>query len=734
MKKPADLSGHFVDPDDRVNNVSSNRHFQDVLHAGLSRRSILRGAIGTAATALFGSMAVSACGGSDDPAPAPGANETLLGFTAIAKAIADQSTVPTGYTAKVIFACGDPLAAGVPAFRNDGTDTGYDRRSGDCHDGIQYYGLAADGSRDDDSSERALLAMNHEYVTPQVLHVAGPSPLPRPAGEVDIEVDCHGVSVVEVAKTAGTFAYVQDSPFNRRLTGLTNIVLSGPASGHPLLVTKYSPAGTRTRGSLNNCGNGKTPWGTLLTTEENWSGYFFRAAGDQNLRTASVNASFARYGRAVTDEAAAASRYGWETAGLDDKYARWDTSVTGVSADGSDDYRHEHFCQGYMVEMDPYDPASTIKKRTGMGRFAHENGAFGLPVEGEPVAVYMGCDSQNEYVYKWVSTAPWVASDATAPDRMATGDKYLDAGRLYAARYDADGTGTWLELSLDNPDIAGYADYTFESQAEVFINARIAADAAGATKMDRPEWVDVHPTTGEIYITMTNNSNRRLEPTGTQTTVDPANPRAYVDVTDGTRVQNGNVHGHIVRMSEDSATATSFQWDVFLFGAESSSEPTLINLSGLNDDQDFSSPDGLAFTRSTGICWIQTDDFAYRDLTNNGMLAALPGTVGDGGPVTLDYGSTTVTTPVGKKPEADTLKRFYLGPNECEVTGCCETPDGTVMFINIQHPGDSIDVTTLDDPDTYPSQWPSNEGYGAGQRPRSATVMITKNDGGRIGT
>lgn len=734
----------FVDPDDLPNNTSANAHFGEVLDRGLNRRGLLKGGLGGAMATLFAPVAavsLAGCGGGDDdvvvspPAPPVAPAETLLGFTAVARTLADTNTVPAGYTARVILACGDPMAAGVLAYKNDGTDTNYAQRVGDCHDGIQYFGLNAAGQRDDNSSSRALLAMNHEYITPVVLHANGPSARPRPASEAQIEIDCHGVSINEVAKdSAGNFQAVQNSPFNRRITGATEIQLSGPARGNPLFVTKFSPDGTRTRGTLNNCGNGKTPWGTLLTTEENWSGYFARNAGDQALRSAKLNASFARYGRSVTATAAAASRYGWETAGTDDAFARFNTSVLGTSTDGSDDYRHEWFCQGYMVEIDPYNATSVVKKRTGMGRLAHENGAFGLPQAGKPLAVYMGCDSQNEYVYKWVSTATWNPADANASDRMAIGDKYLDAGKLYVAKFNDNGSGEWIELTITNPAIAAAA-FGFSSQAEMYIHTRIAADAVGATKMDRPEWVDVHPTTGEIYITMTNNSSRRAAPTGTQTRVDAANPRAYVDVRDGISTQSGNVNGHIVRFKEASPEATAFTWDVYLFGAEASADPNYINLSGLTNDNDFSSPDGLAFTRSTGLCWIQTDDGAYTDVTNCMLLASVPGTVGDGEAKTLSYaGGVNVTTRMGRKPTATTLKRFYVGPFDCEVTGLCETPDGRTIFINVQHPGDGTAAADLGDPSKYTSRWPSNVGYGAGQRPRSATVVITKNNGQRVGT
>jgi hypothetical protein len=233
---------------------------------------------------------------------------------------------------------------------------------------------------------------------------------------------------------------------------------------------------------------------------------------------------------------------------------------------------------------------------------------------------------------------------------------------------------------------------------------------------------------------MTNNSSRSASATSTSR-VDAANPRAYSDIRGGTTVQNGNVNGHIVRFKDASPEGTNFNWDVYLFGAEAGSNPALINLSGLTDDQDFSSPDGLAFTQSNGLCWIQTDDGAYRDVTNCMLLASIPGTVGDGATATLNYsGGVSVTTRMGAKPTASTLKRFYVGPAQCEVTGLCETPDGKTMFINVQHPGENTPASVIADPTQYGSQWPSIVGYGAGKRPRSATVVITKNNGGQVGT
>jgi secreted PhoX family phosphatase len=245
--------------------------------------------------------------------------------------------------------------------------------------------------------------------------------------------------------------------------------------------------------------------------------------------------------------------------------------------------------------MDPYDKARPVKKRTALGRMAHESAACSVPVAGQPLAFYMGDDARNEYVYKFVSTALWSAADATPADRVAAGDKYLDSGKLYVARFNADGTGQWLELSMANPLVANYAGYRFRNQADICVNTRLAADAVGATRMDRPEWSSVNPANGEIYLTLTNNSNRRVEPTGSSQLVpDAANPRAYTDMK-GTSAQQGNPNGHLVRMREGTggSGATTFNWDIYLFAAEAGADKGMVNISALTNDQDMSSPDGL---------------------------------------------------------------------------------------------------------------------------------------------
>lgn len=746
-----------VDFNDEDSNRSANPSFDSVLAARLSRRGMLRGGMGTVGTSVLSGLALAGCGGGSDdtpaaappaaapapaPAPAPVA-EKLLGFQAVSKSLADAVIVPAGYSVSVIYAMGDPLTATTPAYKNDGTDTNFETRAGDQHDGMEWFGLDASGKLSATATERGVLAVNHEATVDELrsaffVHAnGGTSALPRPAAEVDKEVAIHGISVVEVQKNAGKWATVPGSSFNYRLTALSEVEIAGPARGNPLLITKFSPTGTRTRGTLNNCGTGKTPWGTFLTGEENWFGYFTRGAADDAARADKSAVALRRYGSLQ----GGASRHGWESAGIDDKYARWNNSKLGTSANGVDDYRNELNGMGYIVEADPLDKTKAARKRTALGRFAHESASFGKPVVGQPLVVYMGDDARNEYMYKFVSTALWSASDANPTDRITTGDKYLNDGKLYAAKFSADGSGAWLELSITNPLIAGYAAYAFADQADVVVHARLAADAVGATKMDRPEWGAVNPANGEIYQTLTNNSNRRLEPSGSsQVALDAANPRGYID-NKGTAVQAGNPNGHLLRMKEGAAggAATAFRWDIYLFGAEAGADKSMVNISNLTADQDFSSPDGLVFSPVTGICWIQTDDGAYTDVSNCMMLAGLPGQVGDGGAKTLSYTKADgtkaeVTTQVGKAATPDTLKRFLVGPSACEITGLAETPDGKAIFVNIQHPGETTKQADIADPTKYTSRWPSNAGYGSGVRPRSATIVITKNDGGRIGS
>lgn len=721
----SDHSRSATELEDIGTNESRNPTFEGILQARVGRRALMKGSLGLASSALLGS-ALSACSSSDDR------GDPELNFTPVAKSVADALSVPAGYTATVLFRLGDPIAPSVAEYLNNGTDpaASYAQRAGDHHDGMQYFGMGSNGAYSANASDRGLLVQNHEAITPAFLHPNGQTivgGVRTVADEVFKEFYVHGVSVIEVNKAGSTVTVNRASSYNRRVHTLTPMTISGPAAG-AMMVTAYSTDGTRTRGTVNNCAHGYTPWGTYLTCEENWAGYFRRAAATDNPnRSAKEIASFNRYGVAGT------GRELWATptaADPDGQFARWNTEKRGTSADGADDYRNVSNTYGWNVEIDPFAPTSVPKKRTAMGRFAHEGAWVGPVVSGRPLVFYQGDDSRGEYVYKFVSAANWDPADATRG--LAAGDKYLDNGKLYAARFNADGSGTWLELAFGvNGITAAYAPYAFASQADVALNSRFAADAAGATKMDRPEWGAVNPANGEVYMTLTNNNSTLRSVALT----DPANPRSYNDPRTNGTAQRGNPNGHIIRWREanDDAAATTFRWDVFLFGARAGTDAASVNLSGLTAANDFSSPDGIWFSPATGVLWIQTDDGAFTDATNCMMLAAIPGRVGDGTTKTVNNtdGTNTkaVTTYVGATLGEDKLRRFLVGPSDCEITGIAETPDGRAIFVNVQHPGESTTASALGNPSGWLSHWPD----GGSSRPRSATVVITKNDGGTIG-
>lgn len=674
-------------------------------------------------------------------------NPPELGFSAVAKHRNDVVTVPDGYTMTVLYRTGDPILSGVAAYKNDGTDTNFAGRAGDHHDGMYYYGLNAAGTgRDDNNSQRGLLVMNHENISEQYLHANGPTNLtagPRPAAETIKEIEAHGVSVVEVQRASvnGAWTYIQGSSFNRRITPNTQVQFNGPVRGHALLRTKYSPDGTLGRGTINNCAMGFFLWGTFVTCEENWAGYFTRPSSDNALRSVRESISLRRSGVTQT-----LGNYAWTTTTpTEDIYQRWDARVKADQpANGSGDYRNEPYQLGWCVEIDPYDPNSRPRKRTALGRMGHEGAWHGRWTAGQKVSVYLGDDARNEYFYKFVSANAWDPADANRSDRLAVGDKYLDNGTLYVARFNADGTGAWLPLVFgqvpDRPAVGSDPAYAFESPADILINPRLAADAVGATRMDRPEWTATNNKTGEIYLTLTNNRTNERPLAAT----DAANPRHYADPkTSGSANALGNPNGHIIRLREanDNSESLAFTWDIYLFGSGSDLDAANINLSGLTAENDFSSPDGLWFARPQNaggqtnrqLLWIQTDDGAFTDVTNNQMLAAIPGNTRDGATKTItnrDAAGNTrqQSTIVGAQATSASLRRFTVGPIECEITGVDSTPDGRTLFYNIQHPGEASR-----DPANPSSKWPSSQGSGPGPRPRSATVVVTKNDGGVVG-
>lgn len=656
-------------------NQSNNPTFDSVLEKHISRRGLLRSGTAMAGLGMMSGFGLSGCGGDKKPA---GQNMSL-GFNSVPGSKTDSVVVASDYRAHVIAPWGTPLNDNAMPWKADGTNTAQDQLNsvGMHHDGMSYFPI-------DGSSNDGLLCINHEYVDQAVLHPIGTTVDPENnrrtlAEEVRKEIYAHGVSVVRIKRIDGSWQVIKNDPHNKRYTGATEMEIAGPLAGSPLLVTKFSPDGTTARGTLNNCGNGDTPWGTFLTCEENWPGYF--------TNREQLTADQARIG--VSNET---TRYGWdEVAGDDsemvDEFRRFDTTPSGESA--MMDYRNEANGHGYIVEIDPYNPGSMAVKRTALGRFRHEACVLGKLTAGEPVVFYSGHDARFEYMYKFVSTAPWDPADTDSTDRLATGAKYMDEGTLYVARFNEGGTGDWLPLTLDSATASGRLADTFASQAELILNTAGAADLVGATPMDRPEWAAVDPVTGTVYLTLTNNTRRTEE-------TNPANPRL------------NNKFGHIIRWDE-GANATDFTWDIFVFGAPADAEMD-VNRSGLTDLNQFASPDGLVFDKR-GILWVQTDNGAdeVTEDTNDQMLAVIPSALADGEVINPD--------------NQNKLKRFFVGPNGCEVTGLAYNPALTSFFANIQHP----------------ANWPYSDDAteatpeGIIIRPRSATVLIEQIDGHPVG-
>ncbi|WP_194791668.1 PhoX family protein [Pseudomonas sp. UFMG81] len=664
-------------------NRSGNLPMASVMDTYLSRRAVVRGGLGAAIAMIAGTGLVGCLDSASQPKPPAKPANPKLGFQSIKGSRTDGCVVATGYSAYVLAPWGTPLNNNAKPWQADGSNSASDQANamGMHHDGMHFFPLA--GSADD-----GLLAINFEYIDTAALHPHGPTTVDgrRPAEEVRKEINAHGAGVVRIRKVNGRWQVVDNDPLNRRFTTATTMDIAGPLRGSEHVRTRFSPSGVECRGTNNNCGNGYTPWGTYLTCEENWPGIF--------VNTASRPADQVRIGVSAT-----VGQYSWETAAgdaseFDDEFARFNITPTGDSA--SDDYRNEASTYGYIVEIDPYNSATRAVKRTALGRFRHEGCCPGLAVAGKPLVWYMGDDSNNEYLYKFVSDAHWDPADANRADRLATGAKYLDKGKLYVARFNADGSGAWLLLDTATATTAGGTlGALYGDLAGIILNTRGAADAVGATPMDRPEWTAVNPLNGDTYLTLTNNSARSPDK------VDAANPRGP------------NRHGHIIRW-HDSDDQQRFTWDIFVFGANADGGPD-INRSGLTEMNQFASPDGMSFD-SRGVLWFETDngEQSVTRYTNDQLLAVIPTDL-------VDASGTQV--PINASNQAD-LRRFFVGPNGCEVTGITFTPDNKTLFVNIQHP------------DNWPSTALATDATpnGSKVRPRSSTVVIQRNDGGEIGT
>lgn len=655
-------------------NESTNRSLNDII--ACNRRNLLKGGLGLAFGGFFAGT-LSSCGSSSSnsntssdtpvdpkptPTPAQGPDITFKAIALENDPEFDVIAVPEGYTASNFFSWGDAVVAGAAAWLADGSNTAADqaKQAGQNHDGMWFFPFEGE------ENSRGLLVMNHEYINVKHLHPNGPTEEKNAEGftvrpvkdEVDKELEAHGVSVIEVRKDGTDWNIVAGSQYNRRISATTEMQLTGAVAGTDYMRTAADANGTQVFGTLNNCAMGYTPWGTYLACEENWQGYFVnRDEKDYDARRAHN-----RYGVRTKD-----SRHDWESV-----YDRFNATPNADAA--YEGYVNEPNKFGWVVEIDPWTPDSTPKKRTSMGRLIRECSTMSLGADNR-MAFYFGDDTRGEYVYKFVP------SKAYNPDDRAANLDILDEGTMYVARFNEDGSGEWLPL------IFGQSGLTikngFASQADVLLNARSAADVLGATTMDRPEWVAVDPKNRDVYVTLTNNKYRGVRE---EQPLNKANPR------------ENNKHGQIVRWTEQSGdpTATSFKWEVFLLAGDKEGavdkEGNAIadNLIGNINGDVFSSPDGLWFDYE-GRLWIQTDG---------------GGTTEHG-----EHNQMLVADPVTRE-----VKRFLNGPAGCEVTGVTSTPDGKTMWVNIQHPGLSF---------------PASDGK---TRPRSTTVMITKDDGGVIGT
>lgn len=648
--------------DEMVSNESRNPTLQDVVSARLSRRGLI---VGAAAVAGVGSLlsAIPGQASADDAADRDGDDgggrrRPLLGFQSIPPSSADTVVVPPGYTARVLIAWGDPVSNG-PAFAPDASNSAADQAQqwGMHNDGVVYFPLH--GSRE------GLLVQNSEYTDDVLLFPDGTANWTPEKTEKS--QNAHGVNIIHVrrARRSGEWEVVRPSPYARRITGRTPIEVGGPlgANPDPRLMTSADPTGRLVLGTINNCAMGFTPWGTYLACEENFNGYFRRTGPVTDLeRRYGINASGAGY--------------------------LWHTTDTRFSVDVEPNEANRF---GYVVEIDPFHPDSTPVKRTALGRFKHE-GAWVQEARDGRVVVYSGDDEQFEYIYRYVSNLPWRKA-------LRRGVNPLDDGILFVGKFHDDGTGEWLPLTPDNPALAGW------SLNDILINTRGAADVAGATPMDRPEWIDTFPRELVAIATLTNNSARGVAGTNPRTlqpnpNVDAANPRAR------------NVYGHILRWGyERDFSEPTFFWDVFaLAGDPDPNVPVPDDGSNIIGDK-YGSPDGI-YVAPSGRLWIQTDvsgstvnSGAYAGFGNNQMLCA--------------------------DPRTKETCRFLVGPHMCEITGVFVTPDERTMFVGIQHPGEAPTGTNDPADPTRYSSWP--DGPTAG-RPRSSCIVITKDDGGPIGS
>lgn len=705
-----------------------------------SRRQFIQGGVSAAALASVGGLTLGGLVNTVQAAPVPpSVGFPGIGFESVpantralnvslggsATAVVDKVTVPAGYTAQVFVSWGDAIMPGGTAFKGDASETAAQqaKQFGMHNDGMHFFPFP--GASGAAASDRGLLCVNNEYTHEDILFTDGQVNGYNIAKTRKSQA-AHGVSIVEGRRINGKWSVVKNSIYGRRITANTKCRVSGPAAGHALMkaneytigdngsvATGKQLDGFTAYGTINNCAHGITPWGTYLTCEENWNGNFGATAALPGTAT-EAGKLYNRYG-----VVAAGFGYQWHTTD-----PRFDLAVNP----------NETNLFGWVVEIDPYDPRSLPVKRTALGRIKHESAQYVVDAQNN-VAFYMGDDERNEYIYKFVCAGKFNATNRAANREL------LDSGTLYVARFDSNLSGEWIALQpgtigvngqalRDNPNFAGANDA--EVQAKILIKTRMAADAVGATMMDRPEWTGARPRINgfdeiEVYCTLTNNNRRGSSATPSSNAIDGSTTAASArPAVDAANPRADNVYGHIIRWREvnKSVTSTTFTWDLFAQAGDTATtkaaKPTNDYKGNIvdapNGSADYGAPDGLWFDYF-GRLWVQTDQ------------------VGDGSGDFVNIGGNMM---VCADPNTGVTRRFMTAPNKCEVTGVTMTPDGKAMFVGIQHPGED---STYTNPTQF-SNWPQNqftvESDGVtvlpAGRPRSSVVVITKDDGGIIGS
>lgn len=563
--------------DDEVSNKTSNRPFEEVLKVSASRRKFMSGGMALAATSFIApsiakaSQSIKGKNLYNDDDHKFGWHENRLDSkrrridfepVPVALGTGPVPQISPDYEYDVLIPWGTPLVSGIEEYSGDPltrpTATEQESMVGIGHDGMHFF--PARGRR---RNIEGILAINHEFG--RNTHVLGKG-FPESDEDIRLSQAAHGVTMVHIRKSSGGWQVATDSHYNRRITANTPMKFSGPVAGQDTIAPEVGA-----RGTVNNCSSGHTPWGTYLTCEENFNGYFGDSSFDSNTGVGNWVASEeqARYGFTPTG-----FNYGWETHSTE---GRWDLS------DPSNPNEDNRF--GWVVEIDPAAPNAIPVKRTALGRFKHE-GVELVTGKGGRVVAYMGDDQRFDYIYKFVSEGNWRSM-------RKRGQNPLDHGSLYVARFNDDGSGDWLELTNNNPVLEARFGSGVPGQARVLTYTRIAADLLGATPMDRPEWTSVAPN-GDVYCTLTNNSQR--------TVADPANPVAP------------NSDGHIIRWHDSERhTGTRFEWDIFVI-AEDTHDP--------DDERTFSDPDGI-WIDPDGRLFIQTDGGQQKGLNNQMLVASV---------------------------------------------------------------------------------------------------------------